>query len=87
MSNVVKLGENVLLPGEANTELVETLEKLLNEAKSGELLNFAFVAVRKLDDGRYASSTGWDGYGTNGKFALHSGIATLLYRFTKEVME
>lgn len=46
MSNVVNLsGEEIMVPGESSEELVKTIEKLLERAKSGDLHGIHAVMV------------------------------------------
>lgn len=56
MSNVVAFGKSVP-PGEPHADLVQTLEELLEEAKSGELRGLAYCTVRVNS----VVGTGWDG--------------------------
>lgn len=81
MSNVVKFGQTVL-PGEANDDLVETLEGLLAQAKSGELRALAYCTVRQNN----VISTGWDGSdGT--RYPLGSAVSILSVRYATALQD
>ena len=60
-------------------EIVETIERLLDRAKSGELQAFAFATV----DGGAALATGWDGNeGT--RDAMGASVSLLQSRYFAE---
>ena len=78
--SVVPFG-NSILPGEPNLELVETLQFLLDDAKSGRLRAIAYAVVR---EGNHLA-TGWDGSdGTRN--ALGMTIMLLQHRYAGGVM-
>lgn len=75
MSNVVRFGKTVL-PGEANDDLVATLEWLLADAKSGCLRGLAYATVRENN----VIGSGWDGSdGT--RYPLAAAISILSVRY------
>jgi hypothetical protein len=81
VSNVLKFGKTVL-PGEANDDLVETIEGLLAQAKSGELRALAYCTVRDNN----VIGTGWDGSdGT--RYPLGTAISILSVRYPTAVMD
>ena len=62
---------------EAVPDIVETLESLLERAKSGEIQAFAYAVARRRGDGL---SNGWDGNGGT-RDDLAAAIAHLNYRY------
>lgn len=71
-----------LLPGEADAELVEALESLVERAKRGEIKAAAWVGVTGNDH----LVTGWNGAGGT-IFSLGSGIMCLQSRYADFIME
>ena len=80
MSNVVRFkGET--LPGEPVEEVIETLESLLEAARSGDIRAFAFAIVREN-----ILATGWDGAeGT--RYAVGSAVAMLSHRYIASILD
>ena len=85
MSNVVKIGENVVTASEAQADLVDMLEKLLEDAKAGVIIGVAFAAVLDQPDKVFVVRTGWDS-ASGTKHVLHSGIALLEHRFAEGII-
>lgn len=79
--SVHKLTEH-LLPGEADAELVEALESLVDRAKRGEIKAVAWAGVTGNDH----LVTGWDGAGGT-VFSLGSAVMCLQSRFADFIME
>jgi hypothetical protein len=69
-------------PGEPSAELVETLEYLLKDAKSGELVALGYATVR---NGK-VKGTGWDGMAGT-RDTLGSAINMLHHRYTKALLD
>lgn len=81
MGDVLTFGKTVL-PGEANPDIVEILEKLLEEAKSGELRGLAYCTV-KLNN---VLGTGWAGSdGT--RYLLGAATGMLAHRYSGALLE
>jgi hypothetical protein len=81
MTNIVKFGKTVL-PGEANEELVATIEQLLSDAKSGSLRALAYVTVRENN----VIGSGWDGSdGT--RYPLAAAISILSVRYAMALQD
>jgi hypothetical protein len=79
MSKVVAFRENTI-PGEPNADVIEDLERLLSEARSGELEAVAYCTVRKGIIG-----TGWvGGSGTRG--SISSAILMLGHRYADALL-
>ena len=69
------------LPGEPDQGVIEEIERLLEEAKSGELRAFAFATVLPNRLG-----TGWAGAaGTRNDVGM--AISLLAYRYPQAVMD
>lgn len=75
MSNVVAF-QDCIPPGEANPEIVADLERLLSEAKAGDLIGLAYCTIR--DDSK---GTGWNG-NAGTRDAMGMAIAMLFHRYT-----
>ena len=80
MSNVVALADN-LIPGQANPDIVEDLEQLLDEARRGELTAYAVCAVYAD-----AKKTAWCG-NAGTRDALASTIIMLQARYAQRLLE
>jgi len=65
--------------GDPNPELVETLERMLVEAKSGLLVGMAYV----VSTSDLRSKTGWINTSTTSD-SLGSGILTLAFRYGQD---
>jgi hypothetical protein len=79
MSKVVAF-KGSIIPGEANPDIIEELERLLTEARSGELEAFAYCTV--VGD---AKGTGWTGNAGKSD-ALAAAIGMLSWRYIAEAM-
>ena len=65
-------------PGEPSVQIVETLERLLADAKSGELIGLGYATVLRTK----AIGTGWDGEAAEGlRYTLGSAIHLLDHRY------
>jgi hypothetical protein len=80
MSNVIKLGSDVL-QGEPSAELIETIERLLEMAKSGHLRAIAYATIRECD----VVGTGWDGTAGT-RYSLGSAIMMLQSRYAEGLL-
>ena len=81
MSNVLAFRDSIP-PGQPNQDLIDTLERLLAEAKSGDLRALAIATVREGN----ITGTGWDGSdGT--RHPLSSAIMMLHSRYASALME
>jgi len=81
MTNVVKFGKTVL-PGEANEELIATIETLLSDAKDGSLRGLAYATVRENN----VIGSGWDGSdGT--RYPLAAAISILSSRYATALQD
>lgn len=67
--------------GKVNAEVVETLERLLQEARDGKILGLAYAAAQHGDK----SSCGWTS--TPDGVSLGTGILGLSYRFGRATWE
>ena len=81
MSKVIAFRDTVLV-GEPNPEIVETLERLLDEARSGELRGIAYAACKVGD----VTATGWDG-SDGSRHPLSTAIAVLNSRYARALYE
>lgn len=63
-------------PGQPNPDMVETLEGLLEQAKSGELRGIAYATIRTGD----VTGTGWEG-SDGSRHWLSSAILMLHHRY------
>ena len=80
MSQVIVFKNNIV-PGEADPMIVEELERLLEDAKRGDLRALGFCTV-------YADSkgTGWAGMaGTSDQLGM--AMSMLSHRYTAQVLE
>ena len=79
MTNIVAIYGNTV-PGEPNQDMIDDLDRMLGEAKSGELQAIAYCTVR---DGH--KSTGWVGNsGTSDSIA--AAIAMLSHRYADALL-
>jgi mevalonate pyrophosphate decarboxylase len=77
MANVFSLrGDAIVQQHEADPDIVEKLERLLEEARSGALRGIAFAIVR---DGRFLTSWSYDSSAAVAD-ALGAGVLVLGYR-------
>lgn len=81
MTTVVAFRDTVLV-GEPNPEIVETLERLLEEAMSGELRGIAYAACKVGD----VTATGWNG-SDGSRHPLSTAIAVLNSRYSRALYE
>lgn len=81
LSRVVAFKDTVII-GDANPEIVETLERLLEEAKSGELRGIAYAACKVGD----VTATGWNG-SDGSRHPLSTAIAVLNSRYSRALYE
>ena len=81
MSNIVAF-KDTILAGDPCPEIVETLERLLAEAKSGDLRGIAYAAC-KIGD---VTATGWDG-ADGARHPLSTAIAVLSSRYSRALYE
>ena len=81
MSDIHKLTER-LLPGETNTDLVDALERLTEQARKGEITAVAWACTKT--NGHVAN--GWEGAGGT-MFPLGAAIMTLHARYADMMME
>lgn len=73
--------KNSILPGEANPDMVATIERLLEQAKSGELRGFAYATFAIGD----ITGTGWEG-SDGSRHPISSAIAMLQHRYTEALL-
>lgn len=78
---VYKLTER-LLPGEADAELVEALENLLDRAKRGEITGLAWAGCSPND----STFSGWQGAGGT-MFHIGASILALQTRYALMMMD
>ena len=69
-------------PGEVNHELVGMLERLLSDAKSGNLRGLAYAATKISD----VTQTGWEG-SDGSRHPLSTAILILHSRYASALME
>lgn len=81
MSKVVAFRDTVLA-GDPNPDIVETLERLLEQARSGELRGIAYAACKVGD----VTATGWDG-SDGSRHPLSTAIAVLNSRYSRALYE
>lgn len=79
MSKVVSL-KGAPLPDTADPDVIEGLEKLLEEARRGEIVAFGYAVVRPS-----SQATGWRGGEGVNKFMLHSAAALLTHRLVENI--
>lgn len=79
--NIVKLTDR-LLPGEVNSDLVEALERLLEQVKAGEIIGLSWAGARADD----SIMTGWDGAGGT-MWKMNAAITVLQARFANMMLE
>jgi len=70
------------IPGVANPDVIEMLERLLEEAKRGEIVALGYALV-----GPASQRTGWRGGDNQNKFLLHSAARLLEHRIMKMIDE
>lgn len=81
MSKVVPFSGSIV-PGEPDPDIIEVVEDLLDEAKSGKLRGIAFGAVKTGN----ALSTGW--VGSDGtRDSLSTSVTLLHHRFVATILE
>lgn len=80
MSNVIKLGSDIL-PGEPSPDIIETVERLLEMAKSGHIRAIAYATIRESD----VVGTGWDGTAGT-RYSLGSAIMMLHSRYAEGLL-
>ena len=81
MSNIKPLFGGPI-PGEVDPDLVEELQGLLDDAKSGALLAIGYCTVRSSDE----IGTGWVGCaGTNDK--LSTAIMMMTHRYSAALLD
>lgn len=80
MSKVIAFKYNTI-PGEPNKDIIEDLERLLAEAKAGQLEAIAYCTVRQG-----ALGTGWVG-GSGTRSAVSSAILMLSHRYAAALLE
>lgn len=68
------------IPGTAHPDVIEGLEKLLEEARRGEIVAFGYAVVRPS-----SQATGWRGGEDMNKFLLHSAAALLTHRLVENI--
>jgi len=73
--------KNSIPPGQPNPDMVETIERLLEDAKSGELRGFAYAAFKN----GCLTVTGWEG-SDGSRHPLSSAIAMLQHRYTAALL-
>ena len=78
--NVIRLGEETPA-GVVNTELLDLLGRLLDRAKSGEIVGLAYATT----DGNDVISHGWESGGHN--LLISSSVAVLNNRFQQALAE
>lgn len=81
MTNVVRFG-NETLPDEPDEEIIATLEKLLEDARSGELRAIAYGTIRRNS----VVGTGWAGVAGT-RFPLGAVIGMLSTRYHSVLLE
>ena len=74
MSKVVSFQANII-PGNPNPDIVMEIERLLDEAKSGDLTGFAYCTIRNDNKG-----TGWSG-NAGTRDSLGAAIMMLHHRY------
>lgn len=58
MRNIHTLGVNVTIKGQVNPDVVEVLSGLLEQAKAGEIIDFAYVGISPADSYAYGHCRG-----------------------------
>jgi len=81
MNKVVAFKDSIP-PGEANPDLVATLESLLARAKSGELRGLAYATFATGN----VTGTGWEG-SDGSRHPISSAIMMLHHRYAAALME
>ncbi len=77
MAEILSLVDRQAAP---NNSVVEQLEKLLIQAKSGEIINLAWATVTKTDDNRSGFAEGPRAIALLGSVAfLHHHLAAVLF--------
>jgi hypothetical protein len=70
-----------LVPDTASPDVIECIEKLLAQAKRGEIVAIGYAAVRPA-----SNSTGWQGGGAHAELLLlHSAAGILAHRLALAV--
>lgn len=80
MSKIVAFAGNIV-PGEANPDIVADVERLLIEARSGELTAIAYCTVRGDSKG-----TGWAG-NAGTRDAIGAAILMLQHRYAAGLLD
>ena len=78
MTNVISLQPDGILPNEPLQSLVETLEDMLERARSGDLRGMAWVEWNAQD----LLTRHWD-YAPGGAFPISAGISMLAMEHTQ----
>lgn len=82
---VLRLFPGTHIPGQVDPEIVELLEDLLDQARKGEFIAFAYALVGPQAQGPGALSTGWEG-ATFTSFMLSAAISTLSHRYHADLV-
>lgn len=69
------------LPGKPNPDIIASLERLLEQAKAGDLIGLAYATVRTND----VSASGWDGMSCRNSLGM--AISYLQHRYVVACME
>ena len=70
------------IPGEPSAIVIETLERLLADARRGEVIGFAYAIVRPNGE----QATGWDGEGGS-RHTVASAIMMLNHRYATALLK
>lgn len=68
-------------PGQPSKNIIETLESLLDEARSGSLIGIAYATVRENG----AQGTGWEGE-SGSRHTLGTAMMMLQHRYTEALL-
>jgi hypothetical protein len=81
MSKVVAFRDTILV-GDPNPEIIEILEKLLEDARSGELRGIAYASCKVGD----VTATGWNG-SDGSRHPLSTAISVLNSRWSRALYD
>ena len=68
-------------PNEPSKDIIASLERLMKQAKAGELIGFAYATVREGD----FTATGWNGE-SGTRHQLTTAIASLNHRYVEALL-
>ena len=79
MSKVVAINGHTV-PGEPNSDIIDELERLLDQARSGDLDAIAYCTVRKG-----CAGTGWVG-GSGMRYPIGAAVMMLHHRYGEALL-